>query len=106
VRLDPRAPWWNLPAIRRTTRLIGRFDFVYDLQNSHRTRRYFWPAGRPTWSADRSRRHPDPRCGLEHTVERQREQLKLAGIAAVPQPECGWLTQRGDLRGLTHLMRC
>ena len=56
VRLDPRAPWWNLPTIWRTTRFIGGFDFVYDLQNSRRSMRYFWLAGRPAWSGSASGR--------------------------------------------------
>ena len=104
VQLDPRAPWWNLPGIVRTTRLIGGFDFVYDLQNSRRTRWYFWLAGRPAWSGEASSwslMHTKPRYRLQHTVERQRAQLELAGIAAFPRAGHGWLTERGDLHGLT-----
>jgi ADP-heptose:LPS heptosyltransferase len=105
VQIDPRAPWWKLPAIRRTTRLIGGFDFVYDLQNSRRTRRYIWLAGCPAWSgeaAGSSRSHANSRYGFVHTVDRQRKQLATAGIAEFPQPGCRWLTERGDLRGLTR----
>ena len=103
VRPDPRAPWWDLPAIRRTTRVIGGFDFVYDLQNSRRTRWYFWLAGRPAWSGETSSRpllHAKPQHRLRHTVERQREQLELAGIAKFPQPGHDWLAERGDQHGL------
>jgi Glycosyltransferase family 9 (heptosyltransferase) len=100
VQLDLRAPWWNLPAIHRTTRLISGFDLIYDLQNSRRTRRYFWLAACPAWSGEASGR--SFLYASAHTLERQREQLRMAGIAAFPKAGHGWLTERGDLCGLTR----
>jgi ADP-heptose:LPS heptosyltransferase len=96
VQLDPRAPWWDLPANLRTVAALRRFDRVYDLQNSHRTRRYFWFAGCPRWSSyssDRSQMHV-------HTIERHRKQLEAAGIRVFPSVSHEWLVAGARLREL------
>jgi ADP-heptose:LPS heptosyltransferase len=83
------AGWWRF---RR--RLRGaRFDRVYDLQTSDRSSFYHWLAGRPEWSGvarGASHRHDNPERDRMHTLERQAEQLRLAGIAAVPPPDVAW----------------
>ena len=104
VRLDPRAPWWNVPAIRRTVRAASGFDFVFDLQTSRRSGRYFRLAGRPPWSgiADGcSHPHANPRRDAMHTIERQREQLLAAGVTARTPPERDWLIRRGRRHGVS-----
>ena len=103
VRVDPRAPWWNLPALWRTARAMRGFDFVYDLQTSRRSSRYFTLAGRPPWSgiaAGCSHPHANPCRDAMHTIERQREQLQRAGVTRRDAPARDWLVRRGHRHGL------
>ncbi len=98
VWLDGRPPllaparWWAL----RGRLIAGRFDRVYDLQTSDRTGWYFrlmGPGPRPEWSGiARGCSHPHLNPGRErmHTIERQADQLRVAGIAGVPPPEVSW----------------
>jgi ADP-heptose:LPS heptosyltransferase len=76
-----------LALIRRMRR--ARFARVYDLQTSTRSSSYFWLLfpQRPEWSGIAflsSHPHRNPGRVALHTVERQAEQLRLAGIAATP----------------------
>jgi ADP-heptose:LPS heptosyltransferase len=100
--------WW---ALRRLLR-AGRYDRVYDLQTSDRTGWYFrilGPGRRPEWSGiakGASHRHENPSRDAMHTLDRQAEQLALAGIASVPPPDLSWVTadlSRFDL-GTRHVM--
>ena len=103
VQLDRRAPWWNLPAIRRTVRFLGGFDFVYDLQTSSRSSRYFRLSRRPPWSGIApgcAFPHANPERDLMHTIERQREQLWVAGVTDRPIPERDWLIAHGQTHGI------
>ena len=103
VRLDERPPWWDLPALGRTRRALLGFDFVYDLQTSRRSSRYFRLAGRPPWSGIArgcSHPHANPQRDRMHTIERQREQLQVAGISTFPTPALDWLVGLGGERGL------
>ena len=50
VVVDPRPSWWNLPGLVAVRRQLRGHDFVYDLQTSGRSTRYFRLAGRPPWS--------------------------------------------------------
>jgi len=78
--------------LRRTLR-SGGFARVYDLQTSDRSsfyRHLFWPGESPQWSGIArgcSHPHDNPKRDFMHTVERQAEQLKMAGIENVPGPE-------------------
>jgi len=95
VIVDSRPAWWNLPALRRLSRALRGFDFVYDLQTSGRSSRYFRLAGRPQWSGIApgcSHRQADPARETMHTIERQRDQLRIAGITDFPPPDLTWLT--------------
>lgn len=64
----------------------GNFKRVYDLQTSDRSsfyRRLFWPRQSPEWSgiaSGCSHPHDNPKRDLMHTVERQAEQLNMAGV--------------------------
>jgi ADP-heptose:LPS heptosyltransferase len=73
----------------------ARFDRVYDLQTSDRSSRYRWLVGRGVeWSgiaAGASHPHANPRRDFMHTVERQREQLAMAGIGQFPALALDWL---------------
>jgi len=92
------APWKWIALCRRLR--DGQFARVYDVQTSGRSSFYFRMFGtlRPEWSGiapGASHRHTNPRRTSMHTLERQREQLEIAGISHVPPPNLDWLT--GDL---------
>lgn len=94
---DGRPDWGDLPAVWRLARRLrgACFDRVYDLQTSSRSSRYRWfVGGRAEWSGIARRAshlHANPARDLMHTVERQREQLEMAGITRFPAPEMGFL---------------
>lgn len=102
VWVDP-APRWNpLAWLRWRARLRGAgFVRVYDLQTSDRSAGYFrlFARGRaPQWSGKvdgASHRHVYPADHRMHSIDRQRAQLAVAGIAEVPLPDLGFLD--GDL---------
>ena len=80
--------WW---ALRRQLRR-GRFDRVYDLQTSQRSSGYLrlLPRhSRPEWSGI-ARRCSHPHANLDrdrqHTIDKQAEQLLMAGIHPTPLP--------------------
>jgi ADP-heptose:LPS heptosyltransferase len=88
-RLFDLLGWWRL----RTMLRDGRFDRVYDLHTSDRSSFYHRLMGRPPWSGiarGASFRHDNPRRDLMHTLDRQADQLALAGIAAVSPPDLAW----------------
>ncbi len=80
----------------------GNFGRVYDLQTSNRSSFYyrlFWPGSVPEWSGIAkgcSHPHVNPDRDSMHTVERQAEQLAMAGIGeyvtAGPDPDFSWAT--------------
>lgn len=75
----------------------AHFSRIYDLQTSERTGWYhrFMPAPKPEWSGiapGASHRHDTPHRTKTHTVERQKEQLAIAGIMQVPAPDISWFT--------------
>lgn len=94
VRVDAKPAVWNLPGLWRLHAALRGFGMVYDLQTSRRSSRYFALAGRPPWSGIArgcSHPHANPSRDGMHTLERQREQLAMAGVSAVPYPDLGWL---------------
>lgn len=74
----------------------GRFSMVFDLQTSDRSSFYFrlfWP-DTPLWSGIArgcSHPHANPERNFMHTIERQRDQLAMAGISSVPFPDVAWM---------------
>ena len=97
VWYDQRPPVWRLDAVlalRRRLRGAG-FARVYDLQTSDRSGWYFrlLLPDPPEWSgiaAGASHPHRNPGRDRMHTLDRQAEQLREAGIAEVPAPEISW----------------
>ncbi|MFM7344316.1 MAG: glycosyltransferase family 9 protein [Tagaea sp.] len=96
---DDRPHKFNLiDLLRLRARLRGRrFERVYDLQTSQRSNLYFklMGPGRPEWSGIApgcSHPHANPARDSMHTVDRQREQLAMAGIDEVPESDVSWLT--------------
>ncbi|MEE2699469.1 MAG: glycosyltransferase family 9 protein [Pseudomonadota bacterium] len=81
--------WKNL----RKRLIHGGFERVYDLQTSDRSsfyRRLFWPGLVPEWSGiapNCSHPHDNPMRNTMHTIERQAEQLEVAGITSIPFPD-------------------
>lgn len=95
IMIDDRPRWWGLPKLARLRRRLRGFDFVYDMQTSRRSSHYFRLAGRPGWSgiaAGASHPHANPNRNAMHTLDRQREQLALAGVT-VRTPDLTWLRQ-------------
>jgi ADP-heptose:LPS heptosyltransferase len=80
-------------ALRRVLR-NNRFDRVYDLQTSDRSSFYSWlflPGHPPEWSGIAWRcSHPHANLGRypQHTIDKQAEQLLMAGIHPTPLPRC------------------
>ncbi|HVM80438.1 MAG TPA: glycosyltransferase family 9 protein [Stellaceae bacterium] len=105
VWVDRRPRLLDLPGILRLRRRLrgGGFARVYDLQTSDRSSFYYCllgPGARPEWSGiarGASHRQGDPGRERMHTLERQRDQLRIAGIAEVPPPDLSWV--KADLRG-------
>ncbi len=79
----PRTVLEHLKLFARLRR--ERYDLVYDLQTSERSSGYFyalWPR-QPAWSGIAkgcSLPHANPKRDFMHTLEREAEQLKFAGL--------------------------
>jgi ADP-heptose:LPS heptosyltransferase len=96
IAIDCRPGPLDIPgwlALRRALR-NGAFDRVYDLQTSDRSSLYAWlflPGHRPEWSGvARHCSHPHANLGRhpQHTIDKQAEQLLMAGIYPTPLPAC------------------
>lgn len=89
---------WQLGRVLKLRQKLksGTFTRVYDLQTSDRSSFYYYilgPGRRPEWSGAAtgcSHPHANSERGELHTIERQREQLKMAGIDDVPAPDLSW----------------
>ena len=94
---DGRPDWTDVPAVIALARRLrgARFDRVYDLQTSGRSSRYrIFVGRRAEWSGiarGASHPHANPNRDFIHTVERQRDQLEMAGIRDFPEPDLSWL---------------
>jgi ADP-heptose:LPS heptosyltransferase len=104
---DSRPKLWQpgaLLALRDQLRAAG-FDRIYDLQTSTRSNLYFrlmGPGSRPEWSGIArgcSHPHANPERDFLHSIERQADQLRMAGIEEVPLPDLSWAT--ADLNRFT-----
>ena len=102
VWVDTRPKAWDVVGVLKLRKLLRRrkFDMVYDLQTSDRSSGYFHVMGGPPWSgiaAGCSHPHDNPGRDSMHSIERQAEQLAMAGIPTVPPADLSWLT--ADLAG-------
>lgn len=94
---DGRPAWTDLPRLWRLARRLRGAGFrrVYDLQTSSRSSRYRLFFRRSVeWSGiarGASHPHANPRRDFMHTIERQREQLEMAGIRDFPPPDLSFL---------------
>ncbi|MCR4377518.1 MAG: glycosyltransferase family 9 protein [Rhodospirillales bacterium] len=95
---EERPKAWQIGQVMRLRHKFksGAFTRVYDLQTSDRSSFYFHilgPGKRPEWSGIAlgcSHPHANRDRGKMHTIERQREQLQMAGISEVPAPDLSW----------------
>ncbi|MCQ4162470.1 glycosyltransferase family 9 protein [Roseomonas sp. GC11] len=103
---DGRPAWTDLPAVARLALRLRRAGFarVYDLQTSGRSSRYRWLTGAgPEWSGiarGASHPHANPARDSLHTLERQREQLQMAGLTHFPEPDMAWMEEDISALGL------
>lgn len=94
---EGRPEWSDLRGLAALARRLrgARFGRVYDLQTSGRSSRYRMLTGMgPEWSGiawGASHRQRGPERERMHTVERQRDQLRIAGVEAFPEPDLSWL---------------
>jgi len=105
IWVDQRPKLWQW---RKTLHLRGLlrdegFSRVYDLQTSDRSSWYFrLLGGRASgldWSgiaAGCSHPHANPQRDFQHTIDRQAEQLLMAGIPSVPSPQEAWAGVAAD----------
>ncbi len=97
VVVDDRPAFWDMSGLLRLRRALSGFGMTYDLQTSGRSSWYFHLAGRPAWSGIAlGCSHPQrgPARERMHTLERQEDQLRLAGISVFPTPDLAFLTDR------------
>lgn len=98
IRVDTRPKPWH---IRRFAALIHqlrarRWDWVYDLQTSRRSTGYFRLLKTRCYSGlhpKGSHPHDTPERTRLHTIERQKQQLAIAGIHDVPPANLDWLEE-------------
>jgi ADP-heptose:LPS heptosyltransferase len=99
VLVDDRPGWANPLGVWRLRRRLreGRFDRVYDFQTRLRSNLYFRlmrEGPRPEWSgiaAGASHPHTNPGRNRMHTLDRQDDQLRMAGIPGPsPLPDLSW----------------
>ena len=106
VWIDERPGPLDLAGLWRLRRRLrdAAFSRVYDLQTSTRSNWYFrllGPGRRPEWSGiarGASHPHDNPKRNSMHTLDRQADQLRAAGIVDVPPPDLSWV--RADLARL------
>ncbi len=100
IWIDTRPALWQVPKwLELKSRLRqGGFSRVYDMQTSDRSSWYFRLFGSrysPEWSGIArgcSHPHANPDRDFMHSIERQDEQLAMAGISSVPPADLSWVT--------------
>ncbi|MCF8479207.1 MAG: glycosyltransferase family 9 protein [Rhodospirillum sp.] len=110
VRVDPRRRLYTPSGFLGTARMLREGDpqLIYDLQTADRTGWYFRAlavtGGAPPWSGNArgcAFPHANPDRNNMHTLERQADQLAMAGLPRkdpVPPPDLSWA--RADVTGL------
>jgi ADP-heptose:LPS heptosyltransferase len=103
ILIDPRPRGFEIASLLALRRMLrnGRFDRVYDFQTSDRTALYarlFRPGPMPEWSGIAtgcSHPHANLARDRQHTMDRQAEQLLMAGI--YPSATAPTLSAHGTL---------
>jgi ADP-heptose:LPS heptosyltransferase len=96
IWVDDRPRPWEVASLLRLRKKLRsvKFDMVYDLQTSDRSSSYFHIMGDPPWSGiahNCSHPHANPDRDLMHTIDRQAEQLAMAGILSTPSADLSWV---------------
>jgi len=96
VWTDTRPKAWDVAGVMRLRKMLrsAKVEMVYDLQTSDRSSTYYHIMGDPPWSGIAngcSHPHANPDRDLMHTIDRQAEQLAMAGIAPTPLPDLSWV---------------
>lgn len=99
IKIDHEPKLWHLAGVAALRRWLrdGRFARVYDLQTSDRTgfyHRLFWPGPWPEWSGivpGGPLYHHYTRPTMTHTMDRQAEQLRIAGIEYVDPSDLSFM---------------
>ncbi|MCK5296040.1 MAG: glycosyltransferase family 9 protein [Alphaproteobacteria bacterium] len=100
VLIDNRPKIWQILDVLKLRKklLSGNFQVVYDLQTSNRSSWYFnlmsFFSKTPKWSGIAkgcTYLHDNPKRNFMHTIERQAEQLKIAGINQTKTPDLSWV---------------
>lgn len=96
--VDERAPLWRIDRwLALAARLRGgQFERVYDLQRSQRSAAYYrlFATPKPEWVGTHrwaSHRYQQPRDQVLHIVEREAQQLALAGIEITKAADLSFL---------------
>jgi len=96
IWVDEKPKIWNVVKLARLKKKLngGQFDRVYDLQTSSRSSSYLKLfTDTPEWSglaAGCSHPHSNKARGTLHTLERQAEQLREAGLDVIPPADFSW----------------
>ena len=101
ILIDEEPTKWQPLKMINLRNILRSKDFtrIYDLQTSDRTGFYYkmlGPGLRPEWSGivkGCSHYHHYKRPTLIHTQVRQREQLRIAGIEVVPEPDLSFMNE-------------
>lgn len=100
IEIDTRPSFakpYKIKAWRQTLRILRQhYSHVYDLQTSKRSGWYlrFLPSPKPMRSGiieGCSHRHNTPERSTSHTLDRQCQQLQIAGIMDVSPPDISWM---------------
>lgn len=98
ILTDTKPKPWKLGGMRMLAGMLRchRYSWVYDLQTSSRSTWYYHllPSPKPQISSLHKRashRHNTPERTKLHTIDRQKQQLQIAGITEVPEPDISWL---------------
>ena len=99
VMVDPKPKWNNIKGWLYLNVFFNKYKFkkIYDLQTSYRSNLYFFIFfffGNVEWSGiayGSSYRHNNEKRKLMHTVDRQKDQLKIAKIEYNHLPDWRWL---------------
>lgn len=102
ILIDTKPKPWKLACMRTLIKQLRKYPYswVYDLQTSSRSTWYYYlfPCPKPNISSLHSRashRHNTPERTCLHTIDRQKQQLQIAGIADVQAPDISWLKGKG-----------
>ncbi|NHO32875.1 glycosyltransferase family 9 protein [Acetobacter fallax] len=100
IECDDRPKFTDRAGMKRLKARLSGYDLIYDLQTSSRSTWYYRFASQPRWSGiarKGSLFHANPWRDEMHTRTRQRDQLRMAGLSEVAEPDLSWLARQGPV---------